>query len=101
MARGLASRFGRAPASNSNLAKSTSLVPGERAPALMLARVWSLAAAWLPMSDTGSEGAVGAVAALLLAGFSRLASTRRIKRRRGVLAVALRASRAERGVSHP
>lgn len=51
---------------------------------------------WLPLSDTASESAVGAVAALLLAGFGRLASSRRIELRRGALAVALRASRATR-----
>jgi hypothetical protein len=35
----------------SGLAKSTSLMPGELAPAFMFARVWSLAAAWLRMSE--------------------------------------------------
>ena len=49
------------------------------------------------LSDTGSKSAAAAAAALLLAGFRRLASTRRIELRRGVLAVALRASRANEG----
>jgi hypothetical protein len=66
-------------------------------PAFVLARVSMLTAPGrLRLSDTGSESAVGAVAALLLAGFGRLASTWRIELRRGVLAVALRASRALR-----
>jgi len=54
------------------------------------------AIAWLRLSDTGIESAAGAAAALLLAGFRRLASTRRTELRRGVLAVAMRASRALR-----
>jgi hypothetical protein len=48
------------------------------------------------LSDTGSESVGSAAAALLLAGFDRLASTRRIELSRGVLAVALLASRAIR-----
>ena len=52
------------------------------------------AIAWLRLPDTGSDPAAGAAAALLLAGFRRLASTRRAELRHGVLAVAMRASRA-------
>jgi hypothetical protein len=50
----------------------------------------------LHVSDTGSESTGGGAAALLLAGFDRLASTRHIELLRGVLAVALLASRAFR-----
>jgi hypothetical protein len=49
----------------------------------------------LHLSDTGTESAGGSAAALLLAGFGRLASTSRIELRREVLAVALRASRGK------
>ena len=51
------------------------------------------------MSDTGSETAGGGAAALLLAGFDRLASAGHIEVLRGVLAVALRASYAKQGVA--
>jgi hypothetical protein len=47
-------------------------------------------------SDTGSESVGDAAAALPLAAFGRLASTRRIELSRGVLAVALLAFRAKR-----
>jgi hypothetical protein len=61
-------------------------------------QAWSLRAhAQMLLSDTGSETAGGGAAALLLAGFDRLASAGRIEPLRGVLAVALRASRAKGG----
>ena len=43
--------------------------------------------AWLRLSDTGSDGAGGGAAALLLAGYGRLASTGRIELHLGVRAV--------------
>lgn len=48
----------------------------------------------LPLSDTGRESAGGVAAAVLLAGFGRLASTVRIEIPRGVLAVVLRTAHA-------
>ena len=49
------------------------------------------------LSDTGSETSGGGAAALLLAGFGRVASAGHVRSPRGVLAVALRASRAVQG----
>jgi hypothetical protein len=51
---------------------------------------------WPRLTDTGSESGGRAAAALLLAGFRRLANAGRIELPRGVLAVALRAFRAIR-----
>jgi hypothetical protein len=55
---------------------------GANGTAFVLAQVSLLTAVvWPPVSDAGRESAGRAAAALVLAGFGRLASTRRIERR--------------------